>query len=59
MDTGSHCRDGLAGAASDRLQLIELAENAEQKAILEFITKTAIVGRPFAVGSGVPKERVL
>jgi tripartite-type tricarboxylate transporter receptor subunit TctC len=38
--------------------LVELAENAEQKAILEFITKCAIVGRPFAVGSGVPKERV-
>jgi tripartite-type tricarboxylate transporter receptor subunit TctC len=38
--------------------LVELAETAEQKAILEFITKCAIVGRPFAVGSGVPKERV-
>jgi tripartite-type tricarboxylate transporter receptor subunit TctC len=38
--------------------LVELAETAEQKAILDFITKTAIVGRPFAVGSGVPKERV-
>lgn len=38
--------------------LIELAENEEQKAILEFITKAAIVGRPFAVGSGVPRERV-
>jgi tripartite-type tricarboxylate transporter receptor subunit TctC len=37
---------------------IELAENAEQRAVLEFITKGAIVGRPFAVGSGVPKERV-
>jgi tripartite-type tricarboxylate transporter receptor subunit TctC len=38
--------------------LIELAENAEQRAILEFITKCAIVGRPFAVGSAVPKDRV-
>jgi tripartite-type tricarboxylate transporter receptor subunit TctC len=38
--------------------LIELAENPEQRAILEFITKGAIVGRPFAVASSVPKERV-
>ena len=38
--------------------LIELAENAEHRPILEFITKSALVGRPFAVGSGVPKERV-
>ena len=38
--------------------LIELAEDAEQRAIFDFITKGALVGRPFAVGSGVPKERV-
>ncbi len=38
--------------------LIELAENAEQRAIFDFITKSALVGRPFAAGSGVPKERV-
>jgi tripartite-type tricarboxylate transporter receptor subunit TctC len=38
--------------------LFELAENPEQRAVLEFITKGAIVGRPFAVGSGVPQERV-
>jgi tripartite-type tricarboxylate transporter receptor subunit TctC len=38
--------------------LIELADTAEQRAVLEFITKGAIVGRPFAVASGVPKERV-
>ena len=38
--------------------LIELAEKSERRAILEFITKGAIVGRPFAVSSGVPKERV-
>jgi len=38
--------------------LIELAENAEHRAIFDFVTKGALVGRPFAVGSGVPKERV-
>jgi len=38
--------------------LVELAGNAEQRAILEFITKSAIVGRPFAVASDVPKQRV-
>jgi tripartite-type tricarboxylate transporter receptor subunit TctC len=38
--------------------LIELTDNAEKRAILEFITKGAIVGRPFAVGSGVPQDRV-
>ena len=38
--------------------LIELAETAEQRAIFDFITKGALVGRPFAVGAGVPKDRV-
>jgi tripartite-type tricarboxylate transporter receptor subunit TctC len=38
--------------------LIELADNPEKRAVLEFITKGAIVGRPFAVGSGVPQDRV-
>jgi tripartite-type tricarboxylate transporter receptor subunit TctC len=38
--------------------LMELAENAEHRAIFDFVTKGALVGRPFAVGSGVPKERV-
>jgi tripartite-type tricarboxylate transporter receptor subunit TctC len=38
--------------------LMELAETAEHHPIFDFITKGALVGRPFAVGSGVPKERV-
>jgi tripartite-type tricarboxylate transporter receptor subunit TctC len=38
--------------------LIELAENAEQRAIFDFVTKGALVGRPFAVSSGVPQARV-
>lgn len=38
--------------------LIDAAETAEQKAILEYISKTVAVGRPFATTPGVPAERV-
>ena len=38
--------------------LTDLATTPEQRAVLDFVTKGAIVGRPFAVASGVPKERV-
>lgn len=38
--------------------LIDLAQNAEDRAVLEFLTKGSVVGRPLAVASGVPKERV-
>jgi tripartite-type tricarboxylate transporter receptor subunit TctC len=38
--------------------LIDLAHNPGDWAVLEFLTKATIVGRPLAVASGVPKERV-
>jgi tripartite-type tricarboxylate transporter receptor subunit TctC len=38
--------------------LIDAAQNEEQRAILDYISKTVAVGRPFATTPGVPKERV-
>ena len=38
--------------------LSELGKNPEEKAILDFVTKTIAVGRPIATTPGVPTERV-
>jgi tripartite-type tricarboxylate transporter receptor subunit TctC len=38
--------------------LMELAQNPDDRAVLEFLTKGSVVGRPLAVASGVPTERV-
>jgi hypothetical protein len=37
---------------------MDLAQNASDRAVLEFLTKGSAVGRPLAVASGVPKVRV-
>ena len=38
--------------------LIDAAQTPEQRAILDYISKTVAVGRPFATTPGVPPERV-
>ena len=38
--------------------LLDAAQTPEQRAILDYITKTVVVGRPFATTPGVPPERV-
>jgi tripartite-type tricarboxylate transporter receptor subunit TctC len=38
--------------------LRDLAQGGDDKAVLEFVSKAVAVGRPIAVGPGVPKERV-
>jgi tripartite-type tricarboxylate transporter receptor subunit TctC len=38
--------------------LSDLATNERDRAVLDFVTKGAMVGRPFAVASAVPKDRV-
>jgi tripartite-type tricarboxylate transporter receptor subunit TctC len=43
---------------SDVPLLIDAAQTPEQREILDYITKTVVVGRPFATTPGVPKERV-
>jgi tripartite-type tricarboxylate transporter receptor subunit TctC len=37
---------------------MDLAQNSEDRAVLEFLTKGSAVGRPLATASGVPKARV-
>lgn len=38
--------------------LTDFAKNAEEKEVLDLISKASAVSRPFAVANGVPKERV-
>lgn len=37
---------------------MDLGKNADDRAVLEFLTKASAVGRPLATASGVPKARV-
>jgi hypothetical protein len=37
---------------------MELGKNADDRAVLEFLTKASAVGRPLATASGVPQARV-